>query len=487
MTDAEEVLTEDYERTKQRAVRGSRVMVYRHIAWAVISLVGSTALIRVLGPEDWATYGIAYFLAVFFDQALGANFLGRLVRSPDPVTAEDRQAAVALMHLVGGGTALILIAVSGPAADLYGQADLREALIAVAVCAYVYSFRATSVALLERELDYATIAIAELVDQVSFFALAFALIAAGVGDFDAVAIALAVRGVVPALLLRIRKPVPLVGRLRRQIVSSILRFGTPTIGSFTIILLTGLVPAVILGGGEAEQVAFVMASATIAGYAGAPLAVIQRVSFPALSTLVHAPARFAQALRRTVHMSDTILVSTLVPLCVFGPILIPGVLGDAWEDAAPVLMAMGAGYMLSGSIAIGAAALQALDHPSRAFAVQCSIIATYVAGALALAPEFEGLGVALAYMASRGAGLAMSAGFLHRDGYPIAGRREVFGLLAAVALMFVFGVLVLEEHYLIAAIGLVLAPLWLRSRWTDLLALRAAIARGPAPAPAAPA
>src|SRR3954453_1937633 len=87
-----------YDGTKDQAVASSRTMFVRHIAVGLLSLAGSSVLIRDLGPALWASYGVAYFLTAFVDVVFGANVLGSLVRSPAEPDRRRKEAAAGVMQ-----------------------------------------------------------------------------------------------------------------------------------------------------------------------------------------------------------------------------------------------------------------------------------------------------------------------------------------------------------------------------------------------------
>jgi PST family polysaccharide transporter len=465
-----------YDDTRRRAVAGGRTMLVRHLAWGLTSLAGSTVLIRLLGPEPWASYSVAYFLVVVFDNTFGANFLGRLVRSAEAPTSADRASAAALMQRVGWGALLLFTAIAYPASELYGRADLGWCLLAVGVCGYVYATRAASVALLERDLRYRPVAVAELTDQLTFYAIAIPLVALGAG-VEAVAAALAMRGTLAAVYLRRRQPVPFLGRYDRTRARRLLEFGTPTVGAALLILLSGLVPALVLGGREAAALAFVMTSATLLGYAATVQTIAQRIGFPSLSAIVGDAARFGAAMRGTLRVTNTVLVGCIVPLGGLAGLWLPVLLGHRWDDAAPVLTAIGASFLLNGVTGIGTAALQALDRPRSALLLQGVMALTYLglAGAL-IGPLDPGVAVGTANAISRGVGVLVAIALLRRERQALVTFRELAQLALALAMMYGVAALTGRDDDLAAvAASALLCTAWLRLRRGDVRMLAAAV------------
>src|SRR4051812_20671406 len=99
-------------------------MLARYGIVGVLSLVGTTGLVRIVGPADWAIASTGYFLIVFLDYAFGATFLGSIVRSADMPRAGTLSAARALSRLVAVATLLVCGLLAVPAAELYGRTEL---------------------------------------------------------------------------------------------------------------------------------------------------------------------------------------------------------------------------------------------------------------------------------------------------------------------------------------------------------------------------
>lgn len=450
----------EYERTKSRAVAGGRVFLLRYAVVGFLSLIGSTVLIRMLGPPAWAAFSVAYYLVVFLDQTFAPKLLGGLIQSVDEPTREDIEAASRLMQLCGVMCLLLFAAVSYPAGLLYGDLELTLCLLAVAVCAYVYAVRSTSVALLERELGYKRIAIADVVDQLTFYAVAVPAVAAGAGLAGA-AIGLCVRGVVAAALLRRWAPAPFLGRRLRAQIKRLLRFGLPSIAASSIFLVDGLVPLLVLGSDYAVELAFTMVAGTIVGYAATAQVVAQRVGFPSLSMLQQDPVRFREALHRIMGLGSFVIVSAVVPLAASSPLWLPVLLGDEWREASLVMIAIGAGLILNSFHSGASTALSSLGHPKWALGLQATMTSTYFVLALALVPHSALLGCAIAWALSRGIGAIVSYAALAAKHYPTPATREAAVLLTGITAMVWIGGLLYEDHVLLGAASAVgLTGIW---------------------------
>jgi O-antigen/teichoic acid export membrane protein len=436
-----------YMRARSRGLAGGRAILFRYLVVGVLSLAGSTYLIRVLGPVSWASFSVAYYLIVFLDQTFAPKLLGRLIQADEPPGRPQLEAAARITQAVGLASAAFFAAISYPAADLYGHSSLVPCLLAVGVCAYVYSIRSVSSALLERELRYRQIVAADVVDQFTFYSIAVPAVALGQGIWG-VAVALALRGLVPAYLLRRWAPTPFLGRAIAPVRRSILAFGIPAATASLIYLADGLVPLFVLGGAHATELAFTMTAGTIIGYAGIVQVAAQRVGFPSLALLQRYPERFMVALRRTLRLADFAIVSAVVPAAASSPVWLPALLGGEWRRASPVMMAIGAGLIINTFYSVVSPALASLGHAGWVLRLQGAMTASYLILALVITPVSALLGPAIAWAVSRAVGGAVSMVALHRHQLPVPWARQAATVSGSVLAMVLIGMLFYERSWI---------------------------------------
>ena len=457
-------------------------MLLRQVVWAAVSLAGSTFLIRALGPEDWASYGIAFFLVVVVDQAFGTSLLGHLVRKEEDPDSRDRETAAAVALIAGFALASVLLGFRHGFADWYGRAELADCLLGVAGCVLVYAWRAPSLALLERDLRYGTVAAAELLDQLTFYVVALTLIAFGAG-LEAAIVGLAVRGIPSALLLRTRQRMPHLGRLHAGPARAIVSFGAPAAASSILILLNGLIPVFALGGDEATQVAFFLTAATIVGYAASAQIIAQRVAFPSLALLSGDTSSFDAAFKSAIRLTNTILVAVILPLGALSPLWLPALLGEEWSGASWVAVALCAGYLVNGVLTLGTAAQQSLGRPRAALVVNLIVLAAYTAVVVGAAGPLEAVGVAIAFAVSRAVGVI--ALMVQSSPARISALVSELALLLASFAVVMLGAALIDENHEAAGIAVVVAGLlaWVGYRRSDGALIRRALVGQRAAAP----
>ncbi len=470
-----------YEDTKAGAISGARAMVVRHVAVAVLKLAGTTYLVRQLGPEPWAAFTIAYYLVTFLDQHLSVSLLGQLVRSPEFPDRRHLASAAWMMQAVGAALLIGCLLLSAPAADLYGRSELSYCLIGAGFCAYVYSIRSVSAAMIERRLGYQTIAIAEIADQVTFLAVAVPLVAVG-GGIEAVAVALGLRGVAAAAYLRSRFAVPFLGQRDPPTRHEILTFGYPSMAMSSVFFVNGLVPLFVLGGDDARELAFVMTSGTVIGYIAIFLVVTQRVAFPALAGLQLEPDQFRQGLQRLIGLSNTVLVATAIPATATAPLWLPALFGDEWEPAGMVATVLGVGLLLSTYTNILTSALNSIGRPRSAFTLWAVMTGLYLVIAFPLAEVTLLFSTPIALLVARVVGAVVAVRLLRDAGHVIAWRGGILflivtsGVLLYTASLFDDG-LILEGTALGASLAAVTLLLRRRDIPVIVSAMRSGLAR----------
>jgi O-antigen/teichoic acid export membrane protein len=470
-----------YADIRHRAQSGAWAIVGRYVAVGLVSLAGSAVLIRSLGAERWATYSVAYFLLVYLEQLFSSRLLGKLVHTAERPHREQVATAIALMHVVGLAVLALFLALAILARGRTALPDLDWSLVAVGFGSYLYAGRATSVALLERDLAYRPIAIAEVCDHLFFYILAVTLAFAGL-DLGGVLIALALRGIPSLLVLRIRAPTPLLGRWHRAEAASLLAFAVAGMGTGLVTLLEGLVPAVLLAAHHPVELAFTITSANIVGYAAVAQFVVQRLGFPGLARLKEAPQAFWRVTQSAYDTSCFILVSMVTPVAAFAHVWMPALFGQEWERAAPVLIAIATAMMCNGPLYVLSGSLLALGRPATAFRLHLGMFAAFALSASVGVRVSPLLGAAVAYALSRVGGLVAAWHLLRRHGISLHVMEGAMMLAAGVGYSVAVATLLSSQEWLAVA-GTTLAALivWLwilsrnRARLRGLMRIKAGV------------
>jgi hypothetical protein len=364
--------------TTSRASSGAAALAARYLFVGLMNLGATTLLVRHLGPANWASYGVALFLANFMDQYLGSKLLGAVIASGDPGPGLLRSGAY-LMQIVGRLGLLIAIVAMLPVSHLTALHSPLLMCACSGICGYVYVSRALPSALMERRLEYRLIGAGEVLDQVTFTVLAVALVLGGLG-LPGVMLALAVQGL-PTLVLwrRHTRPTPFLGRRGRSL-EAILSYAVPGSGVAACVLVEGVVPIVAFSFAHARLLGLAITSSSILSYPGVAVLVLQRISFPAFARTADT-RRLSQALEDVSGAATAILVAAEGFVGLTCPWWLPWLFGSRWHGAWPLTACYAACYVFLAQINVITGALNAAGRPLGALLTWAWMAVPWVLGA----------------------------------------------------------------------------------------------------------
>jgi O-antigen/teichoic acid export membrane protein len=273
---------------------------------------------------------------VFSDLALGAALIQR-----KHLSDVDKDTAYWTTVASGVVFTAIGVALSGPLADLYGNADAQPLLMALSFSFIINAIAAPQQSLMLREMDFRRNEVLPLMGGLVGGVAAVIAAAHGAGAW-AIIIQQLIATVVTTLLVLIRSPwrphlsfsvaslKDLAGFSSYMLGQRILWYmqvngdtfligrmlGTAAVGVYAVAYNTILVPASKLGG---------------------PL---QRVFSPAFSRIQDEPERIAATWARVGRLLAAVSVPALCGLVVVAPDFVPLVLGKQWTGAVPVVQVL---------------------------------------------------------------------------------------------------------------------------------------------------
>ncbi len=359
---------------------GAAALAGRYLFVGLLNLGATTLLVRHLGPANWASYGVALFLANFMDQYLGSKLLGAVIASSEASDGLLSSGAY-VMQVVGRAGLLIAVLAMLPVA---GLTELRSPVLMCAasgICGYVYVSRALPASRMERRLEYRLIGLGEVIDQVTFTVLAVGLVLGGLG-LAGVMLALAVQGV-PTFVLwrRHTRPTPLVGHRGKE-VRQILRFALPGSGVAACVLIEGVVPMVAFSFAHPRLLGLAITSSSILSYPGVAVLVLQRIAFPAFARAGDGgDDRLKASVEEVARAAAAILIGAEGVVGVTCPWWLPWLFGSRWHGAWPLTAAYAACYVLLGQINVITGGLMAHGRPRAALRTWLAMTLPWVLGA----------------------------------------------------------------------------------------------------------
>jgi PST family polysaccharide transporter len=386
-----------YVDTRARALLGVRLMLIRHAAILGMSAVGSTYLIRRIGPATWGGFATSYMLLVALDNLLSHSLIAGLLRRDVPAEPSLVASAARLCLIAGVGLGALLAVAPVLIAPLYAPPHLGLLFGATAVCVVFYAGRSLPLTLLERELSYRVVATSEIADMSAFYIIAVPLVAVGAGAWGLAAATLC-RGIVTFGIVRLRESAPLLGRPARQAIRVLLPFGLPLCAVIGVGILDALVPVVLIGR-HPVQLAFLVVASTLLGYAVAASLVIQRVAIPGFARL--RAGEFDTAVTRAAVLAGVLTAAAMLIALASAPFWLVPLLGPKWSGGVETLQLVALGFIASGPIGIYGSALTARGESRPVLYAQLGALAAYAAVGVVLVAAIGPNGAAAAFAASR--------------------------------------------------------------------------------------
>jgi teichuronic acid exporter len=321
-----------------RTLRGFMLIASQRVLGLLITAGGGIVLARLLSPGIFGYYAVISFAVglgvIFGDMGLGAA----LVQRQDLDIKGALETAFTL-HLGFALTlgALIACLASPIAAKLGLAADATTPLRILALLIPLSAFRMPSTVLLERNLAYAPLSLADTLDTVIFHcaAIAAALSGAGVWSFVLGAITARITGLITLWVAARWRP-----RLRWSWtgLASTLRFGVLFQGNAVItVVRDALVPTYVAAWAGVSAVGLLNLATSLAFLPLQLISVAGRVLFPALSMLQQNPAEFAAATEKALNRMASILYPAACFLLVGADPIVRLIYGDQWVPAVPAL------------------------------------------------------------------------------------------------------------------------------------------------------
>ena len=351
-------------------------------ALLVFVLVGN-----IVGPAAVGLVTVAQLAVTLCMTLLLDGFSDALVqrRELDP---EHFDTAFWLLAGLGAGAALLLWAAAAPLAALFGEAELRSLLPALALGLPFVGVSAVYQSLLQRDLRFPALAARSALSQLAGLATALLMARAGHGAWALVGYFLCVRALDAALLALISRRPPglrwgraaladIVGFGRHRVGNQIIGFVVMQVDRFSAGLFLGPVAVGLYS--TAERIS----SALIGGLSG----VLGRVAFPVLSARQADPAAFRQGLHDVLLLGNALALPAFVGVALVSRDLIGLLFSAQWAGAAAPLALLALAGIPHASNYMLTAGVNARGRPDVAVRYSLVIMAARLAASLGAAPQ----------------------------------------------------------------------------------------------------
>ena len=379
-----------------RAKQGIKLMLGRQVFIQVFTFAGGIVLARTLTPEIFGIFGIATFfvatLALFGDFGLAPS----LVQRKKELTEKDLQVAFTLQQVLLTAVA-IAVWIGAPYFLLIypdiGGSEITWLIRVMAVTLFLQSWRSMSVLQMERHLNFKKIAWIEVVEALSYQALAVGLAVAGFGVWSLVWATLA-RAVLGTSLAFAASPWRVRFAWDYIKAKEILRFGLPfqageilnSAGNWVTPILVGT----LIGPAGVGFITWASSNAQKPLWA---FGSIVRVAFPHFSRLQGDRAGLGHAFERYLLPPFLACGLWFVGLATAAPDLVPLVYGEQWTPAITLLKLYGAMMAFNILAWLGASMLRATGFAGYAAIITGFKTLGMIAAAVALIPLLGTAGV----------------------------------------------------------------------------------------------
>jgi O-antigen/teichoic acid export membrane protein len=334
---------------RKRAASGVLLVGVRSVAIRGVGLASNLVLARLLVPEDFGVLAFGQTLIVFGTFFADAGLAAGLIRRDEAPRREELQSILGFQVLVATVLLLCVATVAVPT----GRTGQVATVMAISVV--VGAYRSPAALLLERRLEYRSLAFAEVAEGIVFAVFSVTTVALGAGVWG-VAVAQVVRAATGSALMITRSPMRVLRpRLRFSVIRSLLRFGilVQAGGAVNLVRAQGmnLATAALAG---LPVLGLISLADRIMQLPWLVFESILRVTFPAMARLVAAGVDPRSDLERGLKLLTFTAGSLLALVAGTAPVLVPSFFGDAWTGAAVAIPLTALGMLVAGPlIAVG--------------------------------------------------------------------------------------------------------------------------------------
>lgn len=322
-----------------RSFSAARWTTVSNIARAGMQLAQLIVLTRFLSPQDYGLMAIVMvvigYAALFSDMGLSTAFVQR-----QHISQEERSSLYWLSVVVGGGLMLLVMAASPLAEYLLNEPQLPGLMALVSTNFLVVALGQQLRMDAEKALNFRPVALIEIFAAISGFVVAVLTAWLGWGVYALVAAAMFSAWVSMLLCWTVLaqgwRP---LWRLRWVEVSWYVRFGGGMLFNNVINHVNTTVD-LLLGGrllGAAQLGLYSVPRNLILQVQSMVNPIFTRVGFPVIASIQHDKARVRQVYLRIMNLTATVNAPIYVAMAAFAPELVQLLLGNKFQDAAPLL------------------------------------------------------------------------------------------------------------------------------------------------------
>ncbi|MDZ4228849.1 MAG: oligosaccharide flippase family protein [Patescibacteria group bacterium] len=326
----------DLNQISQRAVSGVMVLTIRKFFLKAINYLGSIILARLLLPEIFGIFAIVSFIITFFgffsDVGLGAA----LIQKKGKLTHKDLSVTFTLQQiLVVAVTGLIWLTAPFFAAKYQLGLQGIWILRVFSLSLFLTSLKTIPSILLERKLQFKRLIWPEVVEVVSFQAIAVTLAYMGFGVWSFI-FGLLIRSFLGTIVLFWLSPWRISFAWDKAVAKRLVSFGIPyNLNGFIATIKDAVMPIFVGAVSGAAAVGYLNWALTFSKLPILFMADIFRVTFPTYSRIQGNKEVLKKAIEKTIRFSNLFLFPTTFLLAALARPIVTIVFTDKWLPALP--------------------------------------------------------------------------------------------------------------------------------------------------------
>jgi O-antigen/teichoic acid export membrane protein len=390
------------EEVRDRAAGGAAVLGARGAIVFALGSGANIALARMLVPRDFGVVALGSVLLVVGTYLVDGGLGAVLIRRERPPERIELEAVEGLQLLIASG----LGALGAAAAVTFGRDGLVIATMLVSLP--IWSARIPAAIVLERRIQYRSIAFVDLLEAVTYYAWALVAVAIGFGVWG-LASAVIARAVIGVIAMNRVGPIGFVRpRWSWRTVRPFVPFGVKL--QATALVAMGRDQGLNVGVASIAGIATLGVWSLAYRILQVPTLIITtatRVSFPAMSRMLEVGEDPRRPVERAVGTLTVLMGIVVVGLVGCAPAAMPALLGDGWGDVPAILLWSGAGLLLSAPVIVSTIGyLYATDHAGTVVWATVCHTGVWFAVTFPLLPSLDAVAVGVGWVP---AGIVMAA------------------------------------------------------------------------------
>jgi len=335
-------MSEVLDSLKSKAIRAVFTLTFRRLILKLIDTFGIITLARLLSQESFGVFGIISFVVFTFLSFFSDVGFGAALIQKEEVSDDDLRTTFTIQQAL---VTLILLAtwiVAPWVGRFYNLGNSGAWLVRIlSLSLFLTSFKTIPSIMLERRLRFELLIIPEIIETVSYNAIAVYMAMHGYGVWSLV-IAVIARTVLGAIALNVIAPWKIGWQLNKKSARELLHFGVPfQLNSVLALIKDNITPTIIAVWYGPSAVGFVNVAQNISSRPMEISTIVSRITFPTYSRIQGDKERLKRWIEKSIHLMSVVYFPAIIGLIVTArPILefLYANKSDKWLPALPTLL-----------------------------------------------------------------------------------------------------------------------------------------------------